>query len=435
MPAGKATTINKWAKIFASLAFGWVMLDALANYFIAGVLGSAIQVNGLLPVFILLMLWFGGVRAIVPPAGMTLSLAFGVVGFAMGPLLVREISAYRYIELLGALCAFIVGYAYARWHEDEASFSRLLLAVVGMHVAVCSLALLKVAPSILPVTEQPWSYHGQVVYRPFIGTNSNFQVFYVFPIVLILVLPYQTIRFWGALTLIVGAMFVLARLQTRSGSLAFLGIALLCLLAPLRNKRLGRGKLVTIGIAGLVFLSTGLPWLLKHSDLLIARFVDTDYATGYGRLVGFTYLFEHLFDPLWWSPQGNAEFAQRYGGTGSDAVPHSNITAMFLEGGIIGLFTWLVLFLRPVLELTMMFLRNRLDPLATMILMGGLCMLVTQMSLNVPFFKQPWLWAGAVVGALYRSRGAWAAIKSAKSASDLSKPSIPPLAFGSEAGR
>lgn len=411
------------------------MLDALANYFITGVLGSAIQVNGLLPIFILLMIWFGGVRAIVPPASVTLTLVFGVVGFAMGPLLVREISPYRYIELLGALCAFIVGYTYSRWHEDEASFSRLLLIVTGMHVVVCSLALLKVAPSILPVTEQPWSYHGHVVYRPFIGTNSNFQVFYLFPVVLILVLPYKTIRFWSSLTLMVGAMFILARLQTRSGSLAFLGIGLLCLLAPLRNKRLGRWKLVTIGIAGLVFLATGLPWLLKHSNLLIARFIDTDYATGYGRLLGFTYLFEHLFDPLWWSPQGNAEFAQRYQGTGSDAVPHSNITAMFLEGGIIGLCAWLILFLAPAWQLSIMFLRNRIDPLATMILMGGICMLVTQMSLNVPFFKQPWLWAGAVVGALYRSRGELAAMRSARSVSDLSKASEPPLAFGSEAGR
>jgi len=233
----------------------------------------------------------------------------------------------------------------------------------------------------------------------------------------------------------VGAMFILARLQTRSGSLAFLGIGLLCLLAPLRNKRLGRWKLVTIGIAGLVFLATGLPWLLKHSNLLIARFIDTDYATGYGRLLGFTYLFEHLFDPLWWSPQGNAEFAQRYQGTGSDAVPHSNITAMFLEGGIIGLCAWLILFLAPAWQLSIMFLRNRIDPLATMILMGGICMLVTQMSLNVPFFKQPWLWAGAVVGALYRSRGELAAMRSARSVSDLSKASEPPLAFGSEAGR
>jgi uncharacterized membrane protein len=204
--------------------------------------------------------------------------------------------------------------------------------------------------------------------------------------------------------------------------LVFAGTFLLCLMSPIWNRALGRAKLFVLPTLLLVVGGIiGLEWMQQEGDLIIARFVDTDYQTGHGRLASLTYLFEHVYDPLWWVPRGNAEFAEQYGGGN---VPHSNITAMFLEGGILGLYMWIVVFLLPVLKLAGMFFRKQLDPLATMILISGFSMLVVQLSLNVPFFKQPWLWAGAVVGALYRSRTQLAETRHASAVERVRAPKV-----------
>ena len=84
--------------------------------------------------------------------------------------------------------------------------------------------------------------------------------------------------------------------------------------------------------------------------------------------------------------------------------PHSNLSAMFAEGGIWGLYMWVMVFVIPIYSLTLLFLKRRLDPMAIVVLCSGVSMLVLQSTLNVPFFKQPWLWAGAVVGTLVRAQ-------------------------------
>ena len=391
--------------VVATLAFGWVLMDALLAYFFRNYSGAGLQVNAILPAFILLLLLANGWRAVVPPATIFLPLVLASMSFAIAPLLVPNIPAYRVIELTGALCAFAIGYSYMRWTDDANSFAKLTIIVCGAYVVVCIIALLQLAPNIFPIVKQAWLYNGDIVDRPYVGINSNFQVFYLFPVVLALLLPYRTLRFWTVLGLTLGGCFVLARLQTRSGILVLVGTMLLCFLAPAWHTRGGRLKAIGVACLLIVIAAVGLAWVLRRNDLLVARFTNTDYRTGYGRLIGFTYLFEHLFDPSWWSPRGNVEFAARYGGTGgASVVPHSNITAMFLEGGILGLYMWIVVFAIPLIKLSASFFKKQLDLLATMALIGGVCMMVIELTLNVPFYKQPWLWAGAVVGALYRSR-------------------------------
>jgi hypothetical protein len=63
---------------------------------------------------------------------------------------------------------------------------------------------------------------------------------------------------------------------------------------------------------------------------------------------------------------------------------------------------WIVVFLYPVVALGKRFMQGRLDPLSTMVFIGGAAMIVVNLSLNVPFLKQPWLWAGASLGTLVR---------------------------------
>lgn len=402
IPVGKRKrsvreSLLKASAVVGLLATAWVMSDALINYFVKTFTGTLPPITALLPLILVGIVAKFGLRAITPPPAISIALVFGAIGFATGPFLVKEIGLYRFVELVGAFSAFAVGYFSFRWNNNEQTISRLFLIIGGLYVVVCVFALLKVAPSLFPIVNAPWAYRGMIVMRPEVMTDQNFQVFYLFPVALVLALPYRPLRFWTAFALTLGGLFVLAKLQTRSGALVFAGTVLMCLLAPLVNRTLGRGKLLAIPILLLVLLVIAFRQIAAEGNFLLARLADTDYQTGHSRLVSLLYLFEHVYNPLWWVPHGYDEFLKRY-----QAIPHSNITAMFLEGGIAGLYLWLAVFLLPALGLTKLFFRKKLDLLATMILIGGVSMLVVQLSLNVPFFKQPWLWAGAVVGTLYR---------------------------------
>jgi hypothetical protein len=409
--AEKRASMKKSARHLTLLAFAWVMLDALLTYFTRTLTGHLLPVNWILPLVLLLILLTGGWRAINPPLHIGMGLAFGILGFSFGPLLVPEISTYRYVELIGALCAFAIGYSCLRWNSNEQTFVRMFMIISGMYVVISIIALLKIAPAHFPVINAQWAYHGTIVMRPEVMTDQNFQVFYLFPVVLLLALPYRFPRFWIVLALTIGSLFVLAKLQTRSGMLVLGGTVLMCLAAPIWNRALGRGKLLALPLLFVGLIAIGINWILQEGSLILARFTDIDYQTGYGRLESFMYLFERVYNPLWWVPQGNGEFLRKF-----DTIPHSNVTAMFLEGGIAGLYMWIVVFLIPMIMLSRMFFRRQLDQVATLVLLGGFSMLIVQLSLNVPFFKQPWLWAGAVVGVLYRSRADAAAIQRSRTA-------------------
>lgn len=395
----QTTDIRKSGQIFGLLAFAWVLSDSLINYFLKSFIGIALPITAILPVILAIIVMKWGWRQLIPPTYITIAIGLASVGFLAGPLIVKDISPYRVVETIGAVSAFLVGYFSLRWTSDENHFARLFIFVCGLYVVVCVIALLHIAPSLFPVVNSPWAFRGTIEMRPEVMTDQNFQVFYLFPILLVLALPYRFWRFWPAALIAVGGLYVLAKMQTRSGMLVYLGTLALSLLAPLWTRALGRKKIIILPFVGLALVILNLDWILRVGNLMIVRFTETDYATGYGRLVGITYLFDHLLNPLWWAPHGYAEFTKAYGN-----IPHSNVTAMFLEGGILGLYMWVVVFVVPLIRLARLYFKKQLDPLATMILLAGLSCLVTELSLNVPFFKQPWLWAGAVVGVFYRIR-------------------------------
>jgi hypothetical protein len=139
-----------------------------------------------------------------------------------------------------------------------------------------------------------------------------------------------------------------------------------------------------------------MPFAEELAAPVMARFGESD--GGGGRLSALVYLAEALGHWEWWLvPHGDAEFTAVQGG-----VPHSQITAMFLNGGAVGLATWCAMVVMPLVALWRKWAQRRLDGLATMVLIGGTALFVLQLSLNVPYFKQPWLWAGAVLGSLDR---------------------------------
>jgi hypothetical protein len=205
----------------------------------------------------------------------------------------------------------------------------------------------------------------------------------------------------GVLTIIglILALFVLAQIKTRSGFLVFLGTITLCLAAPLFTKQIGRKKVIVIPIGLCVLFVTIIPFILEHGAGLIDRFTNDEYFTLRGRINSFLYLFEKLVEPAYWVPQGNAEF---FNVTGS--LPHSNITAVYLEGGILGLYMWISIVLVPTSFLFYYFLRGRLTDYQTMFVIGAIASFVIQMSLNAPLHEHVWLWSGVACGTLNKVR-------------------------------
>lgn len=398
------------AHIIGVLVFVWVMLDSMMTYFARSVIGVAPPVIAALPFFLLGIMFKWGIRSVIPPRHILLALGLSLVGFALGILLQEKPDFERFGTVFLAVCTFFAGYFSMRWTDNDRLYTGVFTFIPLAYVLVCVIALRKIMPHLFPVINAVWSNKGVLELRPEITTDQNFQIFYLFPIVLILALPFRLWRFSIAILGIAGALYVLAEIQTRSGFLVFAGLAVLAWLAPIWTPSLGKKKLAILPIIFLVLAVLNINTILNVGQLLIIRFTGEGGGTGTARLHSLEYLFRHLFDPTWWIPRGYDEFKSLNQG----AIPHSNITAMFLEGGILGLYMWFVVFVIPLIALARMFVKKQLDKLATLVLLGGTAMLVVQLSLNVPFFKQPWLWAGAVVGTLYRSRHSLAVARQEK---------------------
>lgn len=411
--------MRKSTKIIITLSFGWVLLDALLTYFLKTSKGGLPPVNAILPFVLIAIVFQVGWSAIFPPINVMFALLAAAVGFSIGIIIVPDISVYRFVEIIGAFSVFLIGFCAARWDTNENTFGYLFLIITSIYVAVSILALLNVSPNIFPLINTPWAYRDRIVMRPEIMTDQNFQIFYLMPATLVLVLPYRFWRFWTAAALTVGGFFILAKLQTRSGMLALAGTLLLCILAPIRNVFIGKKRLLFLPLLVVALVLLGLPWIGREASLLFARFKDIGFATGYERLSALGFLMRHFYDITWWYPQGYTEYVKQYG-----TIAHSNITAMFLEGGILGLYMWIAVFLIPIIRLSWMFIRKQLDLLSTMILFGGVTMLIVQLSLNVPFYKQVWLWAGATIGALYRTREQISLVKSISEPSHLKEERV-----------
>ena len=399
--------MQKSTRFIALMAVSWILLDSLLTYFISVYFREythveRAQVNYVLPFFLSIIPLVGGWRALVPPGHVAFGLAFLTVGFLMAPLLLPEFAAQHIVSVIGALCAFLAGYSCFRWSENENAPARMLLVIGGLYVIVCLLALFRVAPALFPIIGAAVDPGEIITSRPEVMTDQNFQVFYFIPVVVVLFLPYRFWRFSIAFALSVPAAYVLMRLQTRSGILVFSALGVMSFIEPIwkgltRTRRMI--TLILILLSALYVGSSHIGYVLRESRGIIYRFRQADVETAGGRIIALKYLYEHIGEVSYWLPRGNAEFRKQWG-----ILPHSNITAMFLEGGIAGLFMWVVFFVWPAVALAWRFLRRRLDRLETMILFGSISVLVVQVSLNAPFFKNVWMWAGASLGALYRSR-------------------------------
>gem|GEM_PF-1608792 len=382
---------------FRSLLFTLVFCDALVVYF-TGRFGFT-RVNiipaGLYLFYLLLM----GPSKVLPAFSV---LAWGAVlwlGFLMGFAVLPGIGPERLLELASATIAFLVGYVFFRNMGNEGGMIWFFTLLTLAYGVVSLLALLKIAPNLFPLEIKLWSDNGIIRERPAVMTDQNFEVFYLLPAAALIALPAKIPRVLLVWLSVGIGLYVLAKLQTRSGMLVIAGIIALSLYAPLKIRSLGRTKVMILPVLLGISLIFALPYVITSASLLIERFTNQGMGTAYGRLHSLLYFFEHVWNPLWWIPHGNSEFLKMTGN-----VPHSNITAVFLEGGLFGLSAWVALVILPLWRYLRLFMWGELDNIGTMIMLMGLGVFVIQMSLNVPVMDQVWLWAGSVVGGLDRAK-------------------------------
>ncbi len=378
------------------LPFISIFFDSLINYFLVRS-GPPLPVNFFSLLLILGALFKYGLKVLPIKSVFTWWMTSISLSFVIGILTAPDIGLIRINQALGMLAAYFGGYLAFRWLSSEDWIAKLFISIVGVYVVVCLLALWKAAPNYFPLDVEYWSLEGVPQPRPAVTTNQNFQIFYLFPCAVLIALPFKAIRFLFVSILIISTYYILAQVQTRSGVAAFAGGVLLAAVSPLWTPELGRKKIlffIAVGVSGLFFVA---PIILSWAELLLYRFSNDDYGTGRGRLISFLYLFEHLWDPMWWLPRGSQEFIDR---TGDFA--HSNITSMFLNGGLLGLAGWLAVVCYPLIVLTKMFLKRQLDSAATLVWCALVIVWVTQMSLDVAVQKYIWIWAGAGVATMER---------------------------------
>jgi O-antigen ligase len=351
---------NTRAPVIFFLPFVITFLDSAFAYF-ANPAGLHVTANAAVP-FILLYFFCFDSRSVSLPRGTFIWLCILVASLCLAILTARDMSPHRILEAGSCAAAFFSGYLLCRRAADENQLARWMIALSLVYVVICVIALRGLNPAHFPVNNFYWSQDGLAQARPMVTADSNMQIYYLFPAALVLALPFRLVRMAITAVAVLGGLYVLAQLQTRSGTLAYCGMMALALSAPLWNKELGRTKMLLYPLVGAAGIVVFWPVISQVAGLLLYRFTEDDMASGNGRLGSMLYAFQHLLDPYWWVPRGADEFLQRYGG-----LPHSNLTAIFLDGGLPGLIAWGALVVVPVGQAAALLLKRKLDAASIMI--------------------------------------------------------------------
>lgn len=392
-------SVTRAGPVLYALPFAITFLDSAFAYFMIP-RGISVTPNALVP-FLLAYFALFDARALKLPGGTLAWLALLAFSFCIAVVTAEGLTAHRILETGSCVASFYAGFLLWRRSSDENQLARWMIALAFVYVIICLIALAGIAPQYFPVVNHYWSQDGLAQARPMVTADANMQFYYLFPAALVLVLPFRLWRTALALLGTLGGFYVLAQLQTRSGTLVYVGILMLILAAPLWNQSLGRMKVLLYPAAAVVGVIVFWPVIHHSFELLLYRFTEADIASGNGRLGSTLYAFQNLFNPFWWIPRGADEFVRQYGG-----LPHSNLTAMYLDGGLFGLIAWIALVIAPIVQMTVLLLRRKTDAAATMVWIAAIAVLLVQLSLHNPFRDQVWLWAGALVGAMVRLKTA-----------------------------
>lgn len=375
-----------------------VMFDSLFQYFLVNFAGLTLPINAVLPLLLAIGLYRFGLAGVFPGVGAMVPVTILLVGCMIGVVIVPEFGFRKLFEMATALSALIIGYQAFRTAASADKLVRWFLVIGLIYSVVCSVAILKLVPSLLPVYYAVGLREGELVSRAEITVDQNFQIYYLFVSAFALAVPLRLVRTGLILVACVGAYFVVAKLQTRSGTILLSMAVAMSILIPLRTHAGGKLKLLVIPCVLLLLGYFGMDLIKSQGSELITRFQEKEYETLYSRLFAATFFLDKLADMEYWLPQGNAAYMTRYGG-----LPHFTPAGFLLEGGILAVAGCLFAFYVPVLRLGFRYALGRLDQIASIAFVGGAVAMVASLSLNALFFEHMWLWGGAVLGSLARS--------------------------------
>ena len=240
---------------------------------------------------------------------------------------------------------------------------------------------------------------GEWFARPEVTTDQNFQIFYLFPAGLLLALRNTTLQLIGIFCIAVISVYALGQLQTRSGALVLGGSMVFSAIVGMRAQGKIDLRLVFVVFLGFVLMIVFMDKILVYGELLVKRFTVDDFDTLDNRTDAFMFTFKKLFNPEWWVPQGYRLYRAETG----MGLPHSNITAVFVEAGLLGLIGWILAFICPLVALGKRWVHGLTDDVANLALCGGAAAMVIQLSLNAPLYEHVWFWGGTVVASLART--------------------------------
>jgi hypothetical protein len=390
---------NKKLIVLLYVPFALIFFDSVLAYFCRP-RGIYVTGNILTPLFLLIFALKYGLKPFLMPKNIIVWLTLLTISLMLATVTADNIDSHRSIEAIGCSIDFISGYMLFKNEYSESRIAKFYMFIVSVYVVVCVLALSKVNPALFPVTYAKWFELGYgAVLRPKITADQNMQIYYLFPVLLVFVFRFKIITYAIASILAILGAYILVSLQSRSGVMVFIGVFMLSIMFSVRNNGVdNKIKPIIVILASLCLAIIFIDKIYAIADPIIHRFKSNDISTGNGRLGSTMYMFEHLFDPTWWLPRGPEEFLEKYGG-----LPHSNLTAIFLDGGIIGLVSWIALIIVPIFKVTIKYIKVGVDNITGGVMIASWATLLTQLSLNNPIFDQVWLWAGACVAVNYKT--------------------------------
>ncbi|WP_133468583.1 hypothetical protein [Paraglaciecola marina] len=381
-------------------AISLLLLDRPIQYVFYGFIGVELPTNRLLPMLAVMLLFTYPTRFKLKIFDSWV-LATTVVSLALGTIFLAEYRFSDVISCVGVIVSFFLGLQLTRI-EFSQKLSKVFLFISIVAPTISLIALLGLS-SNLQLIEQLHQVNGVIVPRPEIFTDQNFHFIYVFMSIALIYL-YRGLNLKKLLVciLIIINLWSLSEVQTRTGVIFFMFTLLFSIFYNRGAGHKSKNKLLYFFIAAMILIALAAAIIVFSENLsIVSRFENSDSDTGLHRIHSFLFWLTHLFDFKYWIPFGNREFDALYGG-----IPHSNVSAFYVLGGIMALFGYFVLFVRPAFLLLIEFMskRCRFTMFEKFLCINVFGMFLVQQTLNVPLTEHTWFWAGVGLGLLYNRK-------------------------------
>lgn len=382
---------------FILIAYILILNDSIFTYFLK-TYNPNFPILAFAPIFLFLHLIYNPSQLKNITFWYYLIIFIGLCGYSLGIYSIDNVNSNRLFQILSAFTAWLVGYFSTTFRTNILKitfFSKII------HVLICLIAILELYPSVFPLEKTLWSANGILEIRPAITTDQNFEILYLLPLIGLFFTSLNTNKFINIILsfiLILLTFYILSSLQTRSGILIFLSCFIFCLMLFLLKSK----KVLYFIFIILIFTTTIFILHIKYNifDLIIYRFTEHNFNTAQGRLHSLLYFFDKIIEPKYWIPQGNLDYMKISNGN----IPHSNITAHLMEGGIIGVIVWLSIIIIPSLKVIIRSLKINKTPIFITFAIISAGSIAAQLSLNVPFFDVIWLYSGFCAGLIHTSK-------------------------------